>query len=491
MKKLIAIFLLTLCVSSYSQDVTAANNSIKMGYNFVTVSQTVVFNSAMQAGGTLQLSASIADGGGRNPGDPITLKLVFYNSSNQVVSTVQQAYTMTLGAAAATYSVTATNCGSSCSNVTYVSVEFYGKDGGYWAGNYGPLITTPILSFNGGGNILYNPEFGVYGTNGYAQGWTSSNGWQSCALYSGAQTCVVNNGAPVNGGTYSATGGTTSGSSGGYTAQPAAPTYPSYMTVGSTGSYNPITYGTSSNITNAQQTRVTAFTNKTINNNGIYIDQVGNNNNIVVDQAGSKNLITGIGQQDAKIQGSFNNITLRQGVSGDVNKNEIDLRVVGDTNTLNLNQARTTQGIAIGTNGHYLSTDIYGNSNTLTTQQSNVGGVGGHYMETTITGNTNNVIVKQTDNGNKIMFVTVNGSSNTVDAVQKDSGQHYLDLKLTGNNHSVSSVQQGNTQNKATIELINGGGGAAIDIIQNGGANYNITTTCVTAGGCGTITVRQ
>jgi hypothetical protein len=246
----------------------------------------------------------------------------------------------------------------------------------------------------------------------------------------------------------------------------------------------------SSSITTQQQARVDAYRARSYADASIHIDQVGDNNTVIIDQAG-RGTIKGIGQPAAKIQGNYNNITIRQGVTSDSGSNEINLRVVGDTNTLKLNQARTTQDVAIGTNGHYLSTDINGSTNTLTTQQTNTGGIGGHYMETTINGNTNNVTAKQTDNGNKMMFVTVNGSSNTIDAVQKDTGQHYLDLKLTGNNHSVSSVQQGNTQNRATIELINGGGGASIDMIQNGGSIYNITTTCVTAGGCAPITVRQ
>ena len=246
----------------------------------------------------------------------------------------------------------------------------------------------------------------------------------------------------------------------------------------------------SSSITTQQQARVDSYRARSYTDASIHIDQVGDNNTIIIDQAG-RGTIKGIGQQDARIQGNYNNITIRQGVTTDSGSNEINLRVVGDTNTLKLNQARTTQDVAIGTNGHFLSTDIYGSNNFLTTQQTNTGGIGGHYMETTITGNTNNVTAKQTENGNKIMFVNVNGSSNTVNATQKDTGQHYLDLKLTGNNHSVSSVQQGSTQNRATIELINNGGGAAIDMIQNGGSIYNITTTCVTAGGCAPITVRQ
>ena len=126
MKKLFGLFLLLLCFSSHSQ---AVDNAIKMGYNFVTVSQDVVFDNTMRAGGTLTFSALAADGGGRNPGDPFTMKLVFYNSSNQIISTVQQAYTMVLGAAAQSYSVSTSNCGGSCANVSRVNVQFYGKDG--------------------------------------------------------------------------------------------------------------------------------------------------------------------------------------------------------------------------------------------------------------------------------------------------------------------------------------------------------------------------
>lgn len=455
---------------AHAQTVT---NAIKMGYNFTTVSQTVVFNSAMQSGGTMTFTASAMDGGGRAPGDPFTMKLVFYNSSNQVITTVQQANTLVYGnGTPQAYSVTATNCGGSCASVAYVSVQFYGKDGGYWAGNYGPYIINPSLTYNGGSNILYNPEFGVYGTNGFAQGWASTAGWQNCALYAGAATCVINNGAPVNGGTYSASGGTTSGSSGGYVATPPAPTY-------------------TSNISTAQQSRVTAAQARIITNNAIYVDQVGNNNTVTITQVGNNNLITGIGQQAAKMQGNNNNITLRQGVSGG-DKNEIDLRVVGDTNTLNINQGVTTTGSSVAsTNGMAQTVDVNGYSNILTTQQTNTGGIGGHYMETTINGNQNNVLIKQTDNGNKTMFTTVSGNNNAVNATQSGSGQHYLETALTGNGNTVTSVQQGNTQNRASISITNAGGPGAVDLVQTGGQVYNITTTCTTAGGCAPVVVRQ
>lgn len=472
MKKLLIILSLFTCISVHSQDVEA-NNAIKMAYNFTTVAQTVVFNSAMQAGGTLTLSAQAMDGGGRSPGDPLTLKLVFYNSSNAVITTVQQAFTLTYGLnTPSTYSVSTANCGESCTNVAYVSVQFYGKDGGYWAGNYGPYIISPTLTFNGGSNILYNPQFGTYSGTGYAQGWTSSAGWQNCALYSGSATCVIDNGAQVNGGTYSATGGTTSGTSGGYEAAPPAPTY-------------------TSNITTQQQARVDSFRARTSTEAGIHIEQIGDNNTITIIQKG-RSSIMGIGQDKALIDGDSNQITVRQGVDATGN-NEIKLRVVGNTNTLNLNQANTTQGIAIGGNGHYLYTDIFGSLNTLTTQQSNTGGVGGHYAETTISGNSNNITKLQTGNGNKIMFTNVVGNNNTVTANQKDTGQHYLDLKLTGNGHNANIVQEGSASHRATIDLTNAGGASSIILNQNSNTTpqvYSIQQSCANAAGC-SVTVTQ
>jgi hypothetical protein len=267
--------------------------------------------------------------------------------------------------------------------------------------------------------------------------------------------------------------------------------YPEYVTIGS-GTPGEMTFGTSSGPTLPQQTKIDAWTNKTVSDgNKIYIDQVsGNNNAVTIDQTGNKNVIKGPSSDYAKIQGNSNSITINQGVTG-TGQNEVNFSVIGDSNTLNINQARTTQGSAIGTNGHYKAVDINGSNNTLTTQQSNTGGVGGHYMETTINGNTNNVTARQTDNGNKIMFNSVTGNNNTVEAIQKGTGQHYLENKLTGNNNSVSAVQEGNIANRATLDLTNAGGPASVILQQNGGQNVSVTTSCATAGGCAPITVRQ
>lgn len=284
---------------------------------------------------------------------------------------------------------------------------------------------------------------------------------------------MINNGAPVNGGTYSATGGTTSGTAGGYSVAPPAPTY-------------------TANITAAQQARVTAFQTRSVVNNTIYIDQVGDNNTLSATQSGRANEVRGIGQQAAQIQGSSNSVTIRQGDLDTTGKNSLELRVIGGNNVLNLNQSVTATGASTNSsNNHYQSVDVAGSYNTVTTQQNNNGGVGGHYMETTITGNTNTLNATQTNNANKTLFNTITGNNNTVSVVQKDGGQHYLENTLTGNGNTVTAVQEGATANRASITINNSGGPGSVDLIQSGGAVYNITTTCVTAGGCGTVTVRQ
>jgi hypothetical protein len=435
MLRRISLFFLLL----FSLTALAAPNAIKMGYNFTTVSQTVVFDNTMRAGGTFTLSTQAMDGGGRAPGDPFTIKMVFYNSSNAIINTAQLSNTLVYGSATpATYTTTTTNCGGSCTNVAYVKVEFYGKDGGYWAGNYGPYIINPSFSFNGGSNILYNPEFGVYGTNGFAQGWTSTAGWQNCALYSGAATCVINNGAPVNGGTYSASGGSTSGSAGGYTAPPPAPTY-------------------SSGITAAQTTRKNAETTQRLNQNGneINIDQIGDNNSI----------------------------TIRQGVSA-TGKNRIELYSNGSGNTYNLNQGYLTDGTVVGgdSSNHYLYLNVTGSNNTITKQQTGTT----NFNETTVSGNTNNLTNIQQGNSPKILFQNIIGNSNTVTTNQKDTGQHYLDISLTGTGHNVNAIQEGTGSHAATIQFTNSGGASSLNLNQSGATNqtYSIQQSCTNPAGC-------
>ena len=388
----VAVSLLLLCLP-----VKAVDNALKMGYNFVTVSSVVVFDNTMRSGGTLNFSALLADGGGRNPGDPITMKMVFYNSSNQIINTVQQSYTLTLGAAPTTYSLSTSNCGSDCTNVSYVSVQFYGKDGGYWAGNYGPYIQSPSLTFNGGSNILYNPDFGIYsGTQPH--GWASSNGWQSCQLYSGTNTCIINNNATVNslGGGYFSTGGTTSGQAGGY----------STVVV------------ILSAITSTQQNLVN--TSKAISGSGIYVNQSGTGVILNITQQGSNNLIKG---QDlsaaAQITGNSNNLTMEQQIFG-------------------------------ASGEHFVKINISGNSNTIDTSQKDSGN---KILFTDIQGSNNAVDVKQWGTGQHFLDLTL-GSSNTVNVIQDGLGSHSATVNLSGNPTTLNLTQDASTNKNYYLQQL-------------------------------------
>jgi len=515
--------------------VTPVNNQIAMSYATMNVTQMVVANAAMRAGGNFSLSVQAVDGGGRGPpnfsNDIANLQIVFYNYSNGVIGTATSNNT-TVFNTWNTYTLNSTNCGgASCSQLAYFVVYLVGNDGGYWAGNAGTNFKDPKLTFTPTGqatsttNILYNPEFGVYGTYGGSSG---PHGWSNSTGTWGGNTHpqLLNLGGTLNaaGGGYFSGANSGSGKAGGYPQSSVTVTGTSSSTItttsvsGSTTSYysqpviityysdgsqttanngaatllNTNTVGSSAAITTQEQTRVTAFNNRSIANNTIYIDQVGDNNTLNVTQSGRANELKGIGQQAVQLQGSSNTITVRQGDQDTSGKNSIEMRVVGGSNTVNLNQGVTTTGNSTNSsNNHYQNVDVNGYYNQLTTQQTNTGGIGGQYMETTITGNTNNIIAKQTDNGNKTMFNYVTGSNNTVTATQSGTGQHYLENALNGNGNTVTAVQSGTTANRASITINNSGGPGSVDLQQTGGANYSITTTCVTAGGCGTITVRQ
>ena len=222
-------------------------NAIATAYVTTTISQNVVFDSTMQAGGTFTFSVLAHNGGGRTgQSDTANVKIQFYTSANALVSSVNSSYSANLPQPSqsgtnglsgnpqadpavpwSTLTISSTNCGGSCANVAYAKISMYGIDGSYWAGDYGPWYRAPTFTLNGSSNLAYNPEFGPY--NGItAQGWTSSPGFGACqGAWGGSNACIVNDqGQPgtstaglvanANGGGPSATGGTTSGQAGGY-----------------------------------------------------------------------------------------------------------------------------------------------------------------------------------------------------------------------------------------------------------------------------------
>ncbi len=262
--------------------------------------------------------------------------------------------------------------------------------------------------------------------------------------------------------------------------------------------FAPATPTYASAITAEQQARINSAASRLagITKNGIYIDQVGNNNQITVSQEGRYNQVSGVGATYAPVQGDLNNITIRQGdPANPVGKNLIEMSVQGTgSNTLNLNQGRNNNGNYTGTDvgGHYQAVGVAGYGNTVTTSQQNAGGIKGNYLEANVVGNYNTVGLVQADGTTqKQTFASVNGNNNTLSTSQTGLGAHYLEVSLNGNSNTAVVSQYGNTANAATISLTNAGGPASVNLTQTGGQVYNISTVCVTAGGCAPITVKQ
>jgi hypothetical protein len=176
-----------------------------------------------------------------------------------------------------------------------------------------------------------------------------------------------------------------------------------------------------------------------------------------------------------QVSGNYNTVNITQ--SG--TKNTMDLGVNGNSNTVNATQ----------TGQNYLNALVQGNTNAVTSLQTNTSG--SNYQETKImTGNNNTIQVSQKDNGNNLMFNTITGNSNSISAVQEGGGNHYLENKLTGNGNTVLANQSGSTGNKANIDLTNAGGPASVDLQQTGGKSFTLIQGCGNPAGCTTV-VRQ
>jgi hypothetical protein len=217
---------------------------------------------------------------------------------------------------------------------------------------------------------------------------------------------------------------------------------PSTQTIQSGG-----TYVNNSNRA-AQQTRINTWVNSASPySNAVHVDQIsGNNNNVTINVAGTKNRV------------------------------ELTLDGAG-TNTIGITQ--------VGSN--YLTADVTGYQNNLTSSQTNT--IGTNYTETTINGNNNTV--NHTQGNNQLLFSMISGNNNTLVTSQTGTGQHYLDVKMTGNGHNVNVNQFGSTANNARIDVTNAGGAATVDLDQGGGKNFTLIQSCGIASGCSTIVNQQ
>jgi hypothetical protein len=176
--------------------------------------------------------------------------------------------------------------------------------------------------------------------------------------------------------------------------------------------------------------KVQAFVNRTTADSQVNIEQIGTQNEVTVSQSGTKN-------------------------------NYVNYYGNGLSNYVNIVQ----QGNAT-TQVNYTDLRVVGNFNSVTLQQTSTGGGKGIFAD--VGGNNNSLIVQQKDSGSHYAEITLSGGNKNVDVLQQGSASHMAKINLSGTPTDLSLTQSGSTQNY-----------------------YAITHNCTTAGGCAKITVTQ
>ena len=257
------------------------------------------------------------------------------------------------------------------------------------------------------------------------------------------------------------------------------------------------TTGGSTGISNSQQSSVNSAYTQQANlpsTSHVYIDQIGSGDSVTVNQQNQYNLIGGQSQTGVKLRGGNNTLVVHQGDPSNTasTHNIVGIDLLGGSNTLTVNQGTDSNGYGSGSDAgwHYSSIYVNGVNNILNVQQQNTNSVG-NYASINITGNQNNQSLIQTGTGSKQLFTTINGNLNTETVSQTGPASQFADVNLTGNGNSATVTQSGSSPNSAQINLINAGGPASVNLTQTGGQSYSITQTCVQAGGCAAVTVKQ
>jgi len=177
--------------------------------------------------------------------------------------------------------------------------------------------------------------------------------------------------------------------------------------------------------------KVQAFVNRTTADSKVNIEQLGTQNEVIVSQTGTRN-------------------------------NYVNYYGDGLSNTVEI-----TQHGNVTTQVNYTDLRVVGNFNTVSIEQTSTGGAKGAFVN--VQDNNNNLILKQQDNGNHYAEVNLSGGSKTVDVLQQGSAAHMASVTLTGPQpSSLNLIQAGSTQQY-----------------------YSITNNCTTVGGCAPISVTQ
>jgi hypothetical protein len=179
-----------------------------------------------------------------------------------------------------------------------------------------------------------------------------------------------------------------------------------------------------------------------------------------------------------------NSANVQAFVNRTTNDSQVNIEQIGTQNVVEVNQS--------GTRNNYV--EYYGNglSNTVDISQTGNANTQVNYVDLRVVGNFNSVNLQQTSTGGgKGIFADVSNNNNSLLVQQKDSGSHYAEVTLSGGNKNVDILQQGSASHMAKINL--SGTGTDLSLTQSGSNQnyYSITHNCTAVGGCAKITVTQ
>jgi hypothetical protein len=149
------------------------------------------------------------------------------------------------------------------------------------------------------------------------------------------------------------------------------------------------------------------------------------------------------------------------------NGNNIDFTIIGNSNTVDIDQL---------SNGNYLLLYLNGNSNTLDIDQTG-SNADRNFADVNIAGDSNNFTLLQQGASNKTAFIDIDGSLGTFTITQQGTGEHFLDLTSNGDNAVVSVLQEGLGNHSAIVDLQTSGTGQwNFSLTQSGDVNQLYST---------------
>jgi fibronectin-binding autotransporter adhesin len=259
-------------------------------------------------------------------------------------------------------------------------------------------------------------------------------------------------------------------------------------------SYGTTTYSTSSSdsytVTSTPLTTLSSVPDPGINGNSVYIQQVtGYNDTWNVTQYGNYNSVTGVNNQYAMLSGNNNNVITNQNGQ----HNALEIKLLGDSNNLNINQGYTINTIGVAaqsqttSNNNIAVININGNGNSLITSQVGIGNL----VNVSMNDSWNTGTIRQTGNNNQ-SYTSMNGTSNNFSVTQTGSAL-MSNINLYGNGNTANVTQTGNNLN-STISLTNSTGSTnTFNLIQTGpnDPNYSITQICTNPVGCSATVIKH